>query len=113
MLLADSDAIDTAPLPVLVAVGCVGWLIVRNREAVIRWWTATTGAPVGPILGGWRLRLASDRRAGLPPVDHRRSGLIAGNCRCCLDGTATFAAIAVDACPDSSSIAGVTRTSCA
>jgi hypothetical protein len=48
---ADNPAIEAAPLPALVAVAGVGWLIVRYRTAIIDWSRATLGERAGSLVG--------------------------------------------------------------
>lgn len=42
--------IYTAPLPVLVAVGAIGWLIVRSRDAIVDWCVRATGERGGAFI---------------------------------------------------------------
>jgi hypothetical protein len=48
---ADNPTIETASLLALVAVACVGWLIVRDRAAIVPWCQATFGAKTGSSVG--------------------------------------------------------------
>ena len=50
-VIAGNPAIDTAPLPVLLAVAGVGWLIVLYRTAIVEWCRASLGARAGTFLG--------------------------------------------------------------
>jgi hypothetical protein len=50
-VLAESSAIETTPLPALVAVAGVGWLIVLYRTAILDWCRASLGARAGTVVG--------------------------------------------------------------
>ena len=43
--------ISTAPLPVLVAVAAIGWLIVRSRDAIVDWCVRAAGERAGAFIG--------------------------------------------------------------
>jgi hypothetical protein len=48
---ADNPAIETAPLPALVAIAGVGGLIVLYRTAILDWCRATLGVRAGNLVG--------------------------------------------------------------
>lgn len=48
---ADNPAIETAPLPVLVAIAGMGWLIVLYRTAIRDWCRASFGVRTGEFIG--------------------------------------------------------------
>ena len=50
-MLVIADAIWTAPLPALVAVAVVGWLIVRSRDAIVLWCIRAAGQRAGSFIG--------------------------------------------------------------
>jgi hypothetical protein len=46
-----ADTIRTAPLPALVAIAAVGWLIVRSRDAIVARCIRATGKQAGSFIG--------------------------------------------------------------
>ncbi|MDA0184346.1 hypothetical protein OJ997_28840 [Solirubrobacter phytolaccae] len=51
LLFGDNPNIDTAPLPVLVAVACLGFLIVRSRSSLLRFLGQMFAGGTGTLFG--------------------------------------------------------------
>ena len=51
LVFADNPNIDTAPLPVLVAIACLGFLIVRSRSSLLRFLGQMFAGGTGKVFG--------------------------------------------------------------